>query len=77
MRYKLLGLLLLSSQLLAVDYVDVYQKRGMKGLETVMDVALATTEYWDQALEDKNVSFGLYSAFDNLLICNKKKGELK
>ena len=77
MRYKLLGLLLLSSQLLAVDYVDVYQKRGMKGLETVMDVALATTEYWDTTLIDKNITYGLFSGFDNLLICNKKKGELK
>ena len=77
MRYKLLGLLLLSSQLFAIDYIDVYQTRGIKGVETVMDVSLATSEYWDEVLADKNVTFGLFSDFDNLLICNKKKGELQ
>jgi len=60
-----------------MDLLQTYQNEGIKALEKRMDKTLESKVYWMHYLADKNVSYGLYSNFTELLFCNKKEAKLK
>ncbi len=77
MIYKtLLIFSILLSNIFALDLLQEYQKKGIEALEKRLDQTLATAAYWKEALEDKNVSLGLYSNFKTILFCRKDKAKL-
>lgn len=72
----LITILLLQVSLCATDFVKLYQHHGLKALEKQLDETLTTSEYWLKRVADKNVTYGLFSDFSELLFCNKNEGNL-
>ena len=60
-----------------MDLLQTYQNEGITALEKRMDETLESPVYWMHYLADKNVTYGLYSNFTELLFCNKKEAKLK
>ncbi len=48
----------------------------MQAVEDYLDQTLATQAYWQEQLKDKNLTYGLFSSYDELLFCNKREGNL-
>ena len=72
----LLSFLFLSLSLHAIDLAQLYQTQGMESVEKQLDMTLETKEYWDTYLKDKNVTYGLFNSYNELLFCNKREGNL-
>jgi murein L,D-transpeptidase YafK len=73
----LISTIILSLSLYATDLVHLYQTQGIQAVEKQLDSMMTTSSYWKEQLQDKNVSFGLYNSYNELLFCNKSQGHLK
>lgn len=64
--------------LLANDsLLDIYQQKGTKAIETLLDAELASKKYWSQRLQTIDTRFGYFEGINYILACNKDNASLK
>lgn len=80
MQNKLVFLLLVAylwaSSLHATDILNEYRQNGLANIQKKMDTALASQEYWERYLQDKNTQFGYLEKYQDILVCNKDASTL-
>ena len=69
-------LILLQSFLFANPVVDLYRTEGIKAVQQYIQEQLQSKSYWEEALKNKDVSYGYYENLSSLLVANKKKKKL-
>jgi len=69
----LLVIFLFANNLFAMssELVELYRTKGIDAVEQKIQERLTTKEYWDYALETKNVANGYYESIQYVVICQK------
>ena len=74
--YKIIILFFIIINLNASNFVDLYRTGGISAVESKIQESLATKEYWDEYLKDKNVEFGYYETKEYVIVTQKELKEL-
>ncbi len=69
--------LLLTYSLNAKDYVELYEKKGIKEVEKHLDKELAKEAYWKSKLENKITKFGYLETNKSIIFVNKVEKSLQ
>jgi len=69
--------LLLNISILFGDMLTIYRLYGIDTVQKQMDLDLGDKSYWDKYLSKIDTTFGYIEGYDNLLICDKSKSNLK
>ncbi len=59
------------------DLIDIYRTQGIKALETKIDTILTEKSYWDQYLQNIDVSNGYYESIQYILKCSKELNQIE
>jgi len=68
---------LLQSFLFANPIVDLYRTDGIGAVQKYIQEQLQSKSYWDNALKNRDVSYGYYENLSSLIVANKKNKQLK
>lgn len=60
----------------ATSLVDLYRINGIEAVEEKLQESLATKEYWDEYLKNKDVEFGYYETKEYVIVTQKELKEL-
>lgn len=72
MKYLILFFIMVNSlYATSVDIVELYRTKGINAVEKVIAGQLATKNYWDVNLKNKEVKNGYYESIDYVMICQK------
>lgn len=58
------------------DILTSYRLHGFTGIQKQLDQKLATKEYWEEFLKNKDTKFGYLESYCDVLTCNKQKSKL-
>jgi len=58
------------------DVVDIYRTKGILAVEKIIQKQLTTKKYWDDTLEDKDLSLGYFESIKYLIKCKKDLKDL-
>ncbi len=59
------------------ELIDIYQKKGIQGLEKVFDNELTSKQYWEKRLQNIDTRFGYFEGINYILACDKNETSLK
>lgn len=76
---KLILMIILSFNLYALplDIVEIYRTQGIQAVEKMISQELKTQEYWDAALDNKDITNGYYESIRYVMICQKNMKDIK
>lgn len=57
--------------------LDIYQQKGIQGIEKIFDEELTSEKYWENRLRDIDTRFGYLEGINYLLACDKNDTSLK
>ncbi|MBE0492452.1 MAG: L,D-transpeptidase family protein [Sulfurospirillum sp.] len=75
--FKILLILIFSTQIFANKIVDLYVQEGIDAVEAYINKQLISKDYWRDLLQAQDVRYGYYEDIKNLLIANKHKKTLE
>lgn len=58
------------------DILTSYRLHGLSGIEKQLDQKLASKQYWEEFLKNKDTKFGYLESYCDVLACNKQKSKL-
>ncbi len=59
-----------------MGFVKAYQEKGIDSIERLLQSYLTQREFWEDALENRDISFGYYENLDYLFVINKADPKL-
>lgn len=65
------------SQTWASSLVELYQTKGINAVEQSLEKKLQEVEYWNETIDDRNVSLGYYEGSTMVIVVDKSKKTLK
>ncbi len=75
---KLLVLVMLCSSLLSnVDFVNLYKNKGINAVEKLINKKLIQKEYWQNKIKNKNLRYGYYESHKQIVICSKDLSDIQ
>ena len=74
--FFLVTMIIATLSLDATDILTQYRNNGLANIQKKMDSALASVEYWEKYLQDKNTQFGYLEKYQDILVCNKDASTL-
>lgn len=77
MRYFLIYLLTLTPLFAEDTLLSLYQQKGTRAIEKVLDSELASKKYWDNKLNKLDTRFGFLEGINYILACDKNETSLK
>lgn len=69
--------LLLSTNFLFADLVDIYRTQGIEAVKQELEKELKKKSYWKQYLKNKDIKHGYYESIQYVIICDKNDKTLK
>ena len=63
--------LLLFSNLLFADLVDIYRTKGIEAVKLELEKELKKKSYWDNYLKNKDIKHGYYESIKYIIVCDK------
>lgn len=73
---KILLFLIIISNVILADLVDIYRSQGLDAVRLQLEKELTTKNYWKKYLLDKNVDFGYYESKKFLILAQKGAKEI-
>ena len=58
------------------DILTEYRINGIVNIEKKLDKKLASKEYWQKYLQNRDTSFGFLESYENILACDKSQSKL-
>lgn len=68
---------LLIIQLFAIDYVDLYRKKGFDAVQKQLEARLSEKDYWLSYLQNYDTQFGYFEGKKHLIVTDKSIPSLK
>jgi len=70
-------LLILFTQILSADLVDIYRSKGIEAVKLELEKELKKKSYWDNYLKDKDIKHGYYESIKYVITTEKDRKRLQ